>query len=76
MRVYRSLGVVDSGVALAEAFGAALGPEGARRVEELNAAAIEESRTDSDGFDPLISYPPDAWARADPDFWHPREPPR
>lgn len=56
MRVYRSLGIVDSGVALAEAFGGALGPEGARRVEELSAAAIEESRTDIYGFDPLISY--------------------
>ncbi|HYK82273.1 MAG TPA: hypothetical protein VEU55_03950 [Gemmatimonadales bacterium] len=71
VQVYRSLAALDSAAVVAQAFGVALGPDGAKRVAELNAAAIAESRTDIYAIVPSISYPPEAWVQADPDFWKP-----
>jgi len=51
---------------------AALGDEGMKRVEELAAAAIESSETNLFMFNPKMSYVPEAWIKADPDFWKPK----
>jgi len=54
---------------------AALGEEGMKRLEELAAAAIESSETNFFMFNPKMSYVPDAWIKADPDFWKPKPAP-
>lgn len=69
LHLYSSLATLDSAAAVGQAFGAGLGPEGAKQAEALAAAAIADSRTDIYGFDPTISIPPDSWVSAAPDFW-------
>jgi hypothetical protein len=40
-----------------------------KRLSELQTAAIDYSQTNLFQFAPAMSYPPDAWVKADPDFW-------
>jgi hypothetical protein len=40
-----------------------------KKLSELTAAAIETSQTNLFTFNPRMSYPSDAWIKADPEFW-------
>jgi hypothetical protein len=50
----------------------ALGEDGMKRLADLESAAIEFSQSNLFQFSPKMSYPPDAWVKADPDFWKPK----
>jgi hypothetical protein len=53
-------------------FMAAMGEDGMKKLSELESSTVESTRTNLFVFDPGISYPPDEWVKADPDFWKPR----
>jgi hypothetical protein len=50
-------------------FEAALGEEGMKKLGELESAAIENSQSNLFAFSPKMSYAPEEWVKADPDFW-------
>jgi len=43
-----------------------------KKLSDLEAAAVETSQSNLFSFNPRMSYPPDAWVKADPDFWAPK----
>jgi hypothetical protein len=63
---------VDAGFEHDKQFTKALGEDGMRKLGELEAAAVEFYQTNLFQFSPKMSYPPDAWVKADPDFWKPK----
>lgn len=72
IKVHKSLAELDSQPARAQAFRAALGPEGGKKAQELFERAMESLHTDMYIIDPVKSYPPDEWVRMDPEFWKPK----
>jgi hypothetical protein len=50
----------------------ALGEDGMKKLSELESSAVEAVQTNLFMFNPSISYPQDAWVKADPDFWKPK----
>jgi hypothetical protein len=42
-----------------------------KKLDELEAACVESRQTNLFVIDPKMSYPPEAWVKADPDFWMP-----
>jgi hypothetical protein len=50
-------------------FEAALGEDGMKKLHELESAAIESSQSNLFAFSPKMSYTPEEWIKADPDFW-------
>jgi len=52
-----------------KAFVAAMGGDGMKQLGELESSAIEFTQSNLFQFSPAMSYPPDAWVKADPDFW-------
>ncbi len=65
----KSLSEVDHSFAQGKEFEAAMGKEGMKKFSELAAAAIESSQSNLFAINPRMSYPPDEWVKADPDFW-------
>ncbi len=55
-----------------DAFQAAIGEEGSKKLRELSSAAILSTQTDIFAFSPKMSYPPKEWVDADPAFWAPK----
>jgi hypothetical protein len=68
----KSLKEVDEGFAKDKQFASALGEDGMKKLAELESSAIQFSQTNLFRFSPKMSYPPDAWVKADPDFWKPK----
>ncbi len=58
-----------------KAFVAAMGEDGMKKLSELEAGAIESRQTNLFVFNPRMSYPPDAWVKANPDYWKPKAAP-
>jgi len=65
----KSLAETDRSMLDSKKFVTALGESGLKKLEELEAACVESSQTNLFAFDPKISYVPDSWVKADPDFW-------
>jgi len=65
----KSLAEVDQGMERDKQFMAAMGEEGMKKLGELESSAIEFTQSNLFQFSPAMSYPPDAWVKADPDFW-------
>jgi hypothetical protein len=65
----KSLAEVDQGAERDKQFMAAMGEEGMKKLGELESSAIEFTQSNLFQFSPAMSYPPDAWVKADPDFW-------
>ena len=65
----KSLAEVDQGTERDKQFMAAMGEEGMKKLGELESSAIEFTQSNLFQFSPAMSYPPDAWVKADPDFW-------
>jgi hypothetical protein len=65
----RSASEIDKSFASGKAFESAMGEEGMRKLGELSAAAIESSQTNLFAFNPRMSYVPEDWVKADPEFW-------
>jgi hypothetical protein len=53
----------------------ALGEDGMKKLAELESSMIETDQTNLFVFNPAMSYPPDEWVKADPDFWKPKAKP-
>ncbi len=53
-------------------FAEAMGEDGMKKLHDLEASAIEFSQSNLFQFSPKMSYPPDAWVKADPEFWKPK----
>jgi len=68
----KSAGEIDHASEESKAFVAAMGEEGMKKLGELESSAIEFTQTNLFQFSPQMSYPPDAWVKADPDFWKPK----
>ena len=60
---------IDEGFTRDKQFAEALGEGGMKRLGDLESASIDFSQTNLFQFSPGMSYPPDAWVKADPDFW-------
>jgi hypothetical protein len=67
----RSLAEVDASLGDSKKFESAMGPDGMKKLSELSAACIESSQTNLFQFNPKMSYPPEEWIKADPEFWKP-----
>jgi len=68
----KSLAEVDKAFAQGKEFETNMGEEGMRKLRELERSAIASSSSQLFQFNPRMSYPPDAWIKADPDFWKPK----
>ena len=68
----KSLAETDRSFADSKKFAAALGESGMKKVEDMAASCIESTQTNLFIFYPKLSYPDDAWVKADPAFWAPK----
>jgi hypothetical protein len=68
----KSASEIDQTFQTDKQFSQALGEDGMKRLRDLEAAAIEFSQSNLFQFSPKMSYPPDDWVKADPDFWKPK----
>ena len=68
----KSLAEVDKSFMESKDFVTAMGEEGMKKLHELESSAIASTSSQLFQFNPRMSYPPDAWVKADPDFWKPK----
>ena len=68
----KSAAEIDRGFDQNKQFMAAMGEDGMKRLSELESAAVESRQTNLFAFSPKMSYVPDEWVKADPDFWKPK----
>lgn len=71
----RSAAEIDRAMGQGKEFEAAMGEEGMNKFRELEGAAVDSSQTNLFVFNPRMSYPSDAWVKADPTFWKPKPAP-
>lgn len=50
-------------------FMAAMGEDGMKKLADLTAATVDSSETNLFMFNPRMSYAPEDWIKADPEFW-------
>lgn len=72
----KSLAEVDSGMSNDKKFAEQMGGDGMKKISELAAACIQEVSENLFAFNPKMSYPADAWVKADPSFWKPAPAPK
>jgi hypothetical protein len=60
---------IDAEFASDKQFEAAIGEDGMKKMEELEAACVESRQTNLFVLEPKMSNPPEALIKADPDFW-------
>lgn len=70
----KSASDIDAEFASGKQFEQAVGEDGMKKIEELEAACVESRQTNLFVIDPKMSYPPEALVKADPDFWKPKPP--
>jgi hypothetical protein len=68
----KSLGDLDAAMGTGKAFQEALGPNGRERWAKLVEETTAADSTELLSFSPEMSYPPDAWVKADPSYWKPK----
>jgi len=68
----KSAAEIDRGFERDKQFVAAMGEDGMKKLTELESSAVEFTQSNLFQFSPAMSYPPDAWVKADPDFWKPK----
>jgi hypothetical protein len=67
-----SLAEVDRGFENDKQFVAAMGEDGMKKLQEEIGTAVDSIQHQLFAFSPSMSYPDDAWIKADPDFWKPK----
>jgi hypothetical protein len=72
MTARKTASELDRGPQDEKATMAAIGEDGMKKLDELFAASVESSESQFFAFSPQMSYPPDEWVKADPDFWKPK----
>ena len=65
----KSASEIDAEFTSDKQFEAAMGEEGMKKMEELEAVCVESRQTNLFVLDPKMSNPSDALIKADPDFW-------
>lgn len=68
---HKTLAEIDQSFLDGKQFQVAMGADGMKKLDELVAASIESSQHQLFAFNPRMSYVPDEWIKADPDFWKP-----
>jgi hypothetical protein len=68
----KSLAEADQEIVDTKHFMESLGEKGRKRLGELSAACLESAQTNLFELNPKISYPPEEWIKAEPDFWKPK----
>ena len=68
----KSMAEIDSGFADSKTFSTAMGDDGMKKLADLAASCIEQSRTNLFQFNPKMSFPSERWIKVDPSFWKPR----
>ena len=68
----KSLAETDKELGANEQFAKSMGESGMKKINDLAAASIESSMNNLFEINPKISYPPDEWIKAEPDFWKPK----
>ncbi|WP_353073184.1 hypothetical protein [Tunturiibacter gelidiferens] len=68
----RSAEELDAEFAKDPKFIEALGPEGLKKLEALEASCVESRQSNLFRISPKMSYPPEALVQAEPDFWTPK----
>jgi hypothetical protein len=63
---------IDSNFAKDPKFIEALGPEGLKKLEALEASCVESRQSNLFRIAPKMSYPPDQLVQAEPEFWTPK----
>jgi hypothetical protein len=71
---HHSLAEVDKGFLDDRKFGEALGEDGLKKLDRLVAESVESSQHELFQIDPHMSYVPEEWIKADPEFWKPKAP--
>jgi hypothetical protein len=65
----KSAAEIDKNMEQDKQFVEAMGEDGMKKLSELESSAVEFTQSNLFQFSPAMSYPPDAWVKADPDFW-------
>ena len=68
----KSMADIDTAFGENKKFMDALGSDGTKQMRELFASAVDYSRSELFSINPKMSYVPDAWIKADGDFWKPK----
>lgn len=68
----KSLGDLDAAMGTGKAFQEALGDKGREQWAKLVEQTVGADSTEVLEFSPEMSYPPDAWVKADPSYWKPK----
>jgi hypothetical protein len=68
----KSLADADRMMGEDKAFAEALGAEGLKRMATLESSCLESQQTSLFQISPKMSYPPESWVKADPEFWKPK----
>jgi hypothetical protein len=68
----KSLAEEDHHLAGGEQFVAAMGAEGMKKLDQMEASCVESEQTNLFHFSPKMSVPPEAWIEAEPDYWKPK----
>jgi hypothetical protein len=71
----KSASEVDQSFGQSKKFMQALGEDGVKKLDELEASAVEFYQYNLFAFSPAMSYVSDDWIKADPDFWKPKASP-
>lgn len=65
----KSAAEIDRGMAQDKQFAENMGEDGMKKLSELESAAVDMTQSNLFQFAPAMSYPPDEWVKADPEFW-------
>ena len=68
----KSAAEIDKNMEQDKQFVEAMGEDGMKKLGELESSAVEFTQSNLFQFSPAMSYPPDAWVKADPEFWKPK----
>lgn len=67
-----SMADIDTGYSEEKKFMDALGEDGVKEFRSLFASAVDSSRSELFSVNPKMSYVPDEWIKAEPEFWKPK----
>jgi len=63
---------IDQSMTEEKDFMAAMGEDGMKKLADLESSALVTTQANLFAFSPAMSYVPDEWIKADPDFWKPK----
>jgi hypothetical protein len=69
----KSGSMLDMMAGSTKGFSDAMGEDGMKKMEALQASCVESRQTNLFVIDPKMSMPLDEWVKAEPDFWNPKQ---